>query len=278
MVNVTPDSFSDGGLYHDAGRAVARALELFEAGAAVVDVGGESTRPSNYGDAEVVAADEEIRRVEPVISQLRRQTSLPISIDTRKSEVARAALDAGADLVNDVTSFHYDPRMPAVVSQAGAAVILMHMRGTDPRTMQRDTAYAHPVADVAADLAAAAAAAADAGVAAEKIVIDPGLGFGKGPEGNLALLRHLGAFRSLGLPIAVGASRKGFVRRYSGVGEDSSAGDRLPGSLACLAAAAEAGAALVRVHDAAESVRFLRMLAAIRTPPARSGQAAAAAR
>jgi dihydropteroate synthase len=150
------------------------------------------------------------------------------------------------------------------------------MRGTDPRTMQSDTAYAHPVAEVAADLAGAAGQAMDAGVAPDRIVVDPGLGFGKGPEGNLVLMRHLAALRSLGFPVAVGASRKGFVRRYSGIAEDSSANDRLPGSLACLAAAAEARTSLVRVHDAAESVRFLRMLAAIRTPAAPAGRTAAA--
>jgi len=278
VVNVTPDSFSDGGLYFDAGRAVDRALALFEAGAEIVDVGGESTRPSNYGQAEVVPAEEEIRRVEPVIAALRRQTSRPISIDTRKAAVARAALEAGADLVNDVSSLRYDAEMPAAVAQAGAAAILMHMRGTDPRTMQQDTRYGHLIGEVAAELAAVAEHAAAAGIPPDRIVIDPGLGFGKGPEGNLVLLRHLAAFRSLGLPVAVGASRKGFVRRYSGVDESSSAADRLPGSLACLAAAAQAGASLVRVHDAAESVRFLRMLAAIHTPTPVGRPAAAPAR
>jgi dihydropteroate synthase len=152
----------------------------------------------------------------------------------------------------------------------------MHMRGTDPRTMQADTDYAHPVADVACDLAAAASKAVDAGVAADRIAVDPGLGFGKSSEGNLQLLRHLAAFRSLGFPVAVGASRKAFVRRFSGVGDDASAADRLPGSLAALAAARAGGAAIVRVHDVEESVRFLRMLAAIEAPAARQTTGSAA--
>lgn len=266
VVNVTPDSFSDGGLFFDAGRAADHALGELEAGAAIVDIGGESTRPSAYGQVREVPADEEIERVVPVISRVRRQSSQPISVDTRKASVAREALAAGADLVNDVTAFRYDPEMPRAVAEAGAAAILMHMRGVDPRTMQQDTTYPHPVAAIAADLAEAVERALDAGIPVERIAIDPGLGFGKSLEGNLLLLRHLAAFRCLGLPVAVGASRKGFVRRFSGVGEDSTPFERLPGSLACLAAAAWAGAAIVRVHDALESVRFLRMLIAIRTP------------
>jgi dihydropteroate synthase len=269
VVNVTPDSFSDGGLYFDAGRAVARALEMFEAGAAIVDVGGESTRPSNYGEAAAVPAEDEISRVLPVIEGVRRSTDRPISVDTRKAAVARAALAAGADLVNDVSALRYDPEMVVAVAEGNAGLLLMHMRGTDPRTMQADTSYAHPVAEIAAELAAAVSKALDAGIAAERIAIDPGLGFGKSPEGNLILLRHLRAFASLGFPVAVGASRKGFVRRFSGVTEDSSAAERLPGSLAAIAAARAGGAAIVRVHDVPESVRFLAMLDALESPSVR---------
>jgi dihydropteroate synthase len=276
VVNVTPDSFSDGGLFFDASRAAEQALALFDAGAAIVDVGGESTRPSTYGLAEEVPAQEEIRRVIPVIERVRRQTSRPISVDTRKAEVAREALAAGADLVNDVTAFRHDSGMAPAVAQAGAAAILMHMKGTDPRSMQQITDYAHPIAEIAAELADAAGRAVGAGIPAARLAIDPGLGFGKSLEGNLVLLRHLAAFRCLGFPVVVGASRKGFVRRFSGVGEDSSAGERLPGSLACLAAAAAAGAALVRVHDVEESVRFLKMLGAIRTPSAPAARPAGA--
>ncbi len=268
IVNVTPDSFSDGGVHFETGSAVERALRLFEEGAAIVDIGGESTRPANYGEAAEVPASEEIRRVVPVIEAVRRRSGLPLSIDTRKAAVARAAIAAGANLVNDVSAFRYDAEMATVVAQARAGAILMHMRGIDPRTMQRDTSYAHPLADVASELAAALSLALEAGIAPEGLAVDPGFGFGKSPEGNLILLRHLEAFRSLGFPVAAGASRKGFVRRFSGVDDRSSSEERLPGSLACLAAAARAGAALVRVHDVAESARFLRMLRAIETPAA----------
>ncbi len=276
VVNVTPDSFSDGGLLFDRGRAVARALEMFEAGAAIVDVGGESTRPASYGEAESVPAAEEMDRVLPVIRGIRSKSDRPVSIDTRKASVAQAALAAGADLVNDVSALRYDPEMLSTVVEGGAGVLLMHMRGTDPRTMQADTTYAHPVADVASELAAAASRAIDAGVPADRVAVDPGLGFGKSAEGNLQLLRHLAAFRSLGFAVAVGASRKAFVRRFSGVGDGASTGERLPGSLAALAAARAAGAAIVRVHDVEESVRFLRMMDAIETPAARQPAGTAA--
>jgi dihydropteroate synthase len=243
VVNVTPDSFSDGGLYFDAGRAAERVLELFEQGAAIVDVGGESTRPGTYGPAEEIGAEEETRRVLPVIEEVRRRTDRPLSIDTRRAEVARRALDAGADLVNDVSGLRFDAAMAGTIAAAGAGAVAMHMRGTDPRTMQAETDYAHLVADVAAALAASFDRAREAGIAAGAIAVDPGLGFGKSPEGNTLLLRHLAALRSLGLPIVVGASRKGFVRRFSGVEDGSPAPDRLPGSLAAAAAAADGGAA-----------------------------------
>jgi dihydropteroate synthase len=276
VVNVTPDSFSDGGVYLDPARAVARALEMFEAGAAIVDVGGESTRPANYGDAATVPAEEEISRILPVIEGIRRATDRPISVDTRKAAVARRALAAGADLVNDVSALRYDPEMVAAVAGGDAGLLLMHMKGNDPRTMQADTSYEHPVADVAAELAAAASKALDTGVGAGRIAVDPGLGFGKTPEGNLLLLRHLSAFAALGFAVAVGASRKGFVRRFSGVTEDSPAADRLPGSLAALVAARAGRASIVRVHDVAESVRFVRMLDAIEAPAVRQPAEAAA--
>jgi dihydropteroate synthase len=266
ILNLTPDSFSDGGLYLEPDRAVERALRMFEEGAAIVDVGGESTRPASYGEATEVPQVEEIRRVVPVIERIRSKTELPISIDTRKAGVAREAVAAGADLVNDVTAFRYDAVMAAAVAEAGAGAILMHMKGTDPRTMQFDVAYAHPLAEIASDLGRALARALEAGIAPERLAVDPGFGFGKSPEGNLILLRHLAAFLSLGFPVAAGASRKGFVRRYSGVADTASNAERLPGSLACLASAARSGASIVRVHDVAESVRFLRMLAAVETP------------
>ena len=268
VVNVTPDSFSDGGENFDRETAVARVLELFEAGAAIVDVGGESTRPATYEGAAPVGEEEELSRVLPVIEGARKRTDAPLSIDTRRAGVARRALEAGADAVNDVSGFRFDPAMAETVARAGAGAILMHMKGLDPRTMQDDVAYGHPLADVARELAQAAEGAAARGVRPGAIAVDPGLGFGKSAEGNLVLLRHLPAFRSLGLPIAVGASRKGFVRRFSGVSEDASAVDRLPGSLACAGAAAEGGASIVRVHDVLETVRYFRMRRAIVRSPA----------
>ena len=266
IVNVTPDSFSDGGVYFDRGRAVERALALFAEGAAIVDVGGESTRPSTYGEAPAVSLEEELSRVVPVVQGIRRSSDAPISVDTRRAAVARAALDAGADAVNDVSALGHDPAMAETVAGAGAGLLLMHMKGDDPRRMQDDTRYVHPVADVAELLAAAATRALEAGIEPVRIAVDPGLGFGKSPEGNLLLLRHLSAFRTLGFPVAAGASRKGFVRRFSGVAEDSTVEDRLPGSLASVAAAAAAGAAIVRVHDVSPTVRFLRMACAIDRP------------
>jgi dihydropteroate synthase len=263
ILNVTPDSFSDGGLYFDRDSAVTHALAMLEAGAGIVDVGGESTRPSNYGQARELSADEELSRVLPVIAGIRARTDAPLSIDTRRSAVAREAVRGGADLVNDVTAGRFDPAMGTTVAEAGAGAILMHMKGTDPRTMQDDVRYDHPLADIASSLAESASRALEAGVPVESVAVDPGLGFGKSPEGSLLLLRHLQAFRTLGFPIAVGASRKGFVRRFSGVGEDASSGERLPGSLAALGFAVAAGAALVRVHDVSESARYLRMARAL---------------
>ncbi len=269
VVNVTPDSFSDGGLHLDPARAIERALEMYAEGAAIVDVGGESTRPPAYGEAVELSADEETSRVRPVIAGIRARTDAPLSIDTRKEAVAREALSAGADLVNDVSGGRYDETLIAAVAEHGGGAILMHMKGTDPRRMQDDLRYDHPLGDVASYLARAADRAIGAGVSTGAIAVDPGLGFGKSLEGNLTLLRHLAAFRSLGFPLCVGASRKGFVRRFSGVTEDGPVADRLPGSLAALAAAVAGGAAIVRVHDVPESVRFVRMLLAIdRTSPA----------
>lgn len=275
VLNVTPDSFSDGGLYLETEAAVGRALAMFAEGAEIVDVGGESTRPATYGQTGEVSASEELDRVAPVIAVLRKETSRPISIDTRRASVAREALELGADLVNDVSGLRHDPEMAQVVARAESGVLLMHMKGSDPRTMQSDVSYAHPIADIAQALADAADRAVAAGVSGDAIAVDPGLGFGKSPEGNLLLLRYLAAFRSLGLPVAVGASRKAFVRRFSGVDETSSAVDRLPGSLAAAAAAADGGASIVRAHDVAETARFLRMREAIRTPAARPAAAAA---
>jgi dihydropteroate synthase len=217
IVNVTPDSFSDGGRYLSVDAAVDHGIRLAEEGADLLDVGGESTRPAAYGTAETVDAAEEIRRVAPVIEGLAAGTPVPISIDTRKARVARSALGAGATIVNDVTAFRYDPEMAPVTAAAGAAVILMHMRGTDPPTMQDDLAYDDLFGEIADGLSAAATGALGSGIPASRIAIDPGLGFGKSAAQNLLLVARLAALRRLGWPLAVGASRKGFVARYSGL-------------------------------------------------------------
>ena len=199
----------------------------------------------------------------PVIEQIRAKTDAPLSIDTRKAAVARAALEAGADVVNDVTAGRFDAGMFETISRSRAGAILMHMKGTDPRTMQDDCNTAIWSARSPPSWRTRRDAPRRPALRPRRIAVDPGLGFGKAPEDNLVLLRHLAAFRSLGLPVAAGASRKGFIRRFSGVPENASAGDRLPGSLAAIGAAAAGGAVLLRVHDVADSVRYLRMMGAI---------------
>ena len=257
VVNVTPDSFSDGGLYLSPEAAVEHGLRLAAEGAAILDVGGESTRPPVYGEATEVPIAEEIRRVVPVIEALVRRTGVPVSIDTRKAAVAEAALAAGASIVNDVTAMRFDPPIAAAASRSGAAVVLMHMRGTDPRTMQNDVAYAEPVAEIVVHLRDAAARAKGAGIAPARIAVDPGLGFGKSAAHNLLLVARVASFRALGFPVVLGASRKGFTARFSGIPPSAPAGERLAGSLACAAAAARGGASVLRVHDAAPTARFL---------------------
>jgi dihydropteroate synthase len=255
IVNVTPDSFSDGGRFLDPDRAVEHGLRLLEEGADILDIGGESTRPG----AAAVPAEVETERVVPVIAALARHTSRPlVSVDTSKAEVAGAALDAGASIVNDVSA-GADPTMLALVASRGAAVVLMHRRGT-PATMQSDTAYDDVVADVAAYLEARAAAARAAGVDAERILLDPGIGFGKDARGNLLLLRALPALARLGHGVVVGASRKSFIGTLTG----APTGERLPGSLAALADAAGLPRLVVRAHDVAATVQFLTLLAAVR--------------
>lgn len=255
IVNVTPDSFSDGGRLPSAEAAVAFGLRLRDEGADILDVGGESTRP---GAAEV-PVDVELTRVIPVIEKLRREDeNLLLSVDTSKPEVAAAALAAGADLVNDVTA-GAAPGMLEVVAWAGAGVVLMHMRGT-PRTMQRDTHYTDVVAEVHSFLAERAAAATAAGVPRQRVLLDPGIGFGKDVEGNLRLLAAAGDLAALGYPIVVGASRKSFIGALTGAG----VADRLPGSLAALVTVASERRVIVRVHDVAATVQFLVTLAALR--------------
>jgi len=255
IVNVTPDSFSDGGKYFDAARAVAHGERMAHEGADMIDVGGESTRPG----ARPVPAEDEIARVIPVIRGLRRKISLPISIDTMKSQVARAALDEGADLVNDISALGFDAAMASLVAAEKVPVVLMHMQGM-PRTMQQSPSYGDVVEEVRTYLHSRMQFAVESGVETERIVIDPGIGFGKNLEHNLALLRALGALTALGRPVLVGTSRKTFLGKLL----DAAPEERLEGSLAAAVAAVLAGANIVRVHDVKEAVRAVRIADALR--------------
>lgn len=258
IVNVTPDSFSDGGRFTTEEAAVAHAVRLLEEGADILDVGGESTRPG----ATPVAPGEEMRRILPLIEALREHgITAPISVDTRHAETAAAALDAGADLVNDVSALA-DPEMGPLVAARDVPVVLMHMRGA-PETMQEAPRYDDVVAEVVEALQASARRAEGLGIGREKIVLDPGLGFGKrtgsGTEDNCALLGGLPRLVDLGYPILVGASRKRFIGNLSGAAVE----DRLPGSVVAAAAAAWGGAAIVRVHDVAATLQALHVAGAI---------------
>lgn len=260
IVNVTPDSFSDGGRFLTAERAVEHGLTLLAEGADALDLGAESTRPGGgvYGaGARTVPADEELARLLPVLVGLRRETSLPLSVDTRKAAVAREALAAGADCINDVSALG-DPEMGAVVAAAGCPVILMHSRG-ELGSMQRDIVFTDVVAEVAAELDDAAARALAAGIADDKVIVDPGLGFGKTAAQNLALVRGLPALVERGRPVLVGASRKSFLGALTG----QPPAERLEGSLAAAAWAAHGGAAILRVHDVAATRKFLEVWTAI---------------
>jgi dihydropteroate synthase len=253
VVNVTPDSFSDGGLYLDPEAAIAHGRELAAAGAEILDVGGESTRPG----AEAVSEEEELRRVVPVIRGL-RGLDCDVSVDTSKARVAETALDAGAAIVNDVTALRGDQEMAEVCAEGGATVVLMHMLG-EPRTMQDDPRYEDVVAEVKAFLVERLEAAVAAGIAEERIWLDPGIGFGKTATHNMELLRRLGELRELGRPLVIGASRKSFIGRVDGAG----AGERLGGTIASSVLAAAEGAEVLRVHDVAEVRQALVVATAI---------------
>jgi dihydropteroate synthase len=254
ILNVTPDSFSDGGVHFDQLKAVHAALQMVEDGAAVIDIGGESTRPGS----DAVDADEEMRRTLPVIEEIRRRSDVAISIDTKKSAVASAALDAGADLVNDVSAMRADAEMAAVLARREVPVILMHMRG-EPRTMQTLTQYDDVVEDVRRELSEFCETAVRAGVRRDQIAIDPGIGFAKTYDQNLELLACCRRFSDLA-PTVVGASRKAFIGQLTG---RAAGPDRSIGSLAAVAAAFRGGAAMVRVHDVRATADFLRVLTAI---------------
>ena len=255
ILNVTPDSFYDGGKRSKPMQAIADGVEMVQSGAEVLDVGGESTRPG----ARPVDATEELDRVLPVIRGLRREVAVPISIDTYKAGVARAALDAGADIVNDISALRFDPALVSLVAAAEVPVILMHMQGK-PQTMQAEPRYNDVVREVRDFLAAQLYEAMDAGIAAERIILDPGIGFGKTLEHNLQLLRGLPTLAALGQPLLVGASRKAFIGKILDLDPEH----RLEGSLAAAVAAVLGGANLLRVHDVAETCRAARMADAIR--------------
>ncbi|HEX8409095.1 MAG TPA: dihydropteroate synthase [Thermoanaerobaculia bacterium] len=254
ILNVTPDSFSDGGVHFDRRRALESALRMEAEGAAVIDVGGESTRPGSEG----VSVDEELERVVPVIEALRARTEIRISVDTRKASVAQAALDAGADIVNDVSALRHDPEMRRLVAQRGVPVILMHMRG-EPRTMQENIHYDDVVTEVMDELSEWRDEAMLAGIAEFQILVDPGIGFGKTQEHNLELLARCEELTRLA-PLVIGASRKGFIGKLTG---QEAGPARMAGSLAAVAAAHRGGASIVRVHDVRETMDFLKVLSAI---------------
>jgi dihydropteroate synthase len=254
ILNVTPDSFSDGGLYFDPGAAVARAAALVAEGAGIIDIGPESTRPGS----DRVPPGEQIRRIEPVLAEVAR-LGVVVSIDTMSAEVAGAALDAGAGIVNDISAGRSDPAMLAMVAKRGAAIVLVHMLG-EPKTMQQNPAYEDVVGEVTAFLSGRLAAAHAAGIPAERCIVDPGIGFGKRLADNLALLAGLGRIADLGRPVLLGASRKAFLGTVAGREKPA---DRVAASVAAALAARRRGATLFRVHDVVATVDVLAVQDAI---------------
>jgi len=253
VLNVTPDSFSDGGRFFDSKAAIRRGLELIEQGADLLDIGGESTRPGS----DPVTAEEEWRRIGPVVRGLSRKGDVPLSVDTMKPDVAGRAIEAGASIVNDVSGMQ-DPAMVRLVAERQVGAVVMHMLG-NPKTMQEHPTYADVVQEVRSFLASRIRALKTAGVAADAIAIDPGVGFGKTPEHNLDLLRRLDRLVAMGHPVVVGVSRKSFIERLAGGGT----GDRLPGSIAAATFAVGKGVHVVRVHDVLETVRAMRVANAL---------------
>jgi dihydropteroate synthase len=258
IVNVTPDSFSDGGRFFDVEAAVAHGLRLVDEGADLLDVGGESTRPYSTP----VEADEELRRVVPVIEKLAARCAVPLSIDTSKAIVARAALAAGAEIINDVTGLEGDPAMTPLAVETGAGICAMHMRGT-PQTMQDDPRYDDVVAEIHAYLRQRRDRLLAAGVERKRICLDPGIGFGKTHEHNLTLAAHCGRFLDLGCPVLVGHSRKGFIGKILGDG----VADRTFGTLGVSLSLAVQGVQVLRVHDVAATRQTLRLFGAVQGWP-----------
>lgn len=257
ILNVTPDSFSDGGRFEEAEASLKQARSMVEAGAGMIDVGGESTRPG----AKLVPVSDEIARTNPVINAIANKFSVPISIDTRKAEVARAAVAAGASLINDVSGFTYDPELAQVAVEVGLPVCVMHAQG-DPATMQQKPTYDDVLLDVYDFLETQVERLANLGIARDKVVIDPGIGFGKSLAHNLALLARLSLFHGLGCPVLIGVSRKKFIGT---IGKASLAQDRVPGSVAVALEAVAQGAQIVRVHDVAETRQAVNVWQAMTT-------------
>ncbi|EEX10323.1 dihydropteroate synthase [Ruegeria lacuscaerulensis ITI-1157] len=256
ILNATPDSFSDGGKHNSPDAACAAAREMVAHGATILDIGGESTRPG----AEFVPEDEEIARTQPLIRAIRAETPALISIDTRKSAVARAAVEAGAGLINDVSGFTFDPALGAFCAEIGAPVCVMHMQG-DPATMQDNPTYDDVLLDVYDFLSGQVARLEGLGLDRGRIIVDPGIGFGKTEGHNLTLLRNLSLFHGLGCPILLGVSRKGFIGR---IGKEPRKDARAPGSIAVALAGLSQGVQIIRVHDVAETAQALRLWAAVR--------------
>jgi dihydropteroate synthase len=256
ILNVTPDSYSDGGQHNDVDRATSAALRMVEQGASMIDVGGESTRPG----AEFIDVDREIDRTAPVIQSIRQHSQVPISIDTRKAPVAKAALQAGADLVNDVAGFTFDPDLAPIAAQAEAPVCVMHAQG-DPKTMQDDPHYDNVLLDVYDFLETQIRFLEGVGIPRSQIVTDPGIGFGKTLDHNLTLLQNISLFHGLGCAVLLGASRKRFIGT---VGQAPDASDRAPGSIAVALAASAQAVHILRVHDVAETAQALRLWQAAR--------------
>jgi dihydropteroate synthase len=255
ILNITPDSFSDGGLYFDKDKAITQGLRMVEEGADILDIGGESTRPGS----KPLELDEELRRVIPVIESLTKELDVPISIDTYKSAVALKAIEAGAEMVNDISGLHFDPELAEVVAKEDTPIVLMHIRGT-PETMQKNVHYNSLFSEVLQYLKDSIQRAESAGLDPEQIIIDPGIGFGKTVEDNLLIIKNLSEFRVLGKPILLGTSRKSFIGKIL----NADVGERIEGSLASIAIGVLNGAHIIRCHDVPQAKRAITVADAIR--------------
>ena len=256
ILNITPDSFSDAGLYFDKSAAIERGIRMAEEGADIIDIGGESTRPGS----EQITTEEELKRTISVIEALAREIRIPISIDTYKSEIARGALDAGASMVNDISGLRFDPKMPEVVSQYDVPVVIMHIKGT-PRDMQQNPQYEALIPEIMDYLRAGITIARKAGIPDDKIVIDPGIGFGKTYEDNFKIIHDLHEFTFFRKPILIGPSRKSFIGKILG---DVPVTDRLEGTAAAVSVSIMNGANIIRVHDVKEMVKVAKVADAIK--------------